>query len=519
MSISRLFTIIGDGNIRRNMTGLNIASRESMKSAQVLSCDSLGALPSSLADVKSESTVIIFAAITEMLLSAEDCGTLASTADNLFSQVRDLINDFCRHRSGAQVAIAPPLYRHQPFWYQKNLHHFALRFSAILSESRPKNLHLLPSFASQDLMPDGNFLTPVSGLHYVLHVFDQTEAAIKTLALPAEAQIAQVQEVSRSNSDRLAYLEHRHGRVDGRFDLKFAADAEFSDWMLNRSEEDWFMIQGAPRLPESLSREWQLAAKKQVNDIIKLVLHTHRAKLDYSILYVANPKRGVKTGPTVYNVRLNSVAASQKIRDLFSGFFQRGVPATLPKSLKGISIRNKVTHETRVRIAILRQLGLNYKDRNPGGSFQVRGFQSRPVLVTTPPPSSSGQRQKMHNFIEAVTNLPSELSDDNLMYIHQTINTQFQGKLQSLFVILQDDDRSRVELLVQQHRERGSRSAPISSTLTSAGSTRGPGAGMDLESALRLPPPPPPADHAVHPGTVGLYSMIFLNSGLCGFQL
>ena len=33
MSVSRLFTIIGDSNVRRNMTGLNVASREAMKKA------------------------------------------------------------------------------------------------------------------------------------------------------------------------------------------------------------------------------------------------------------------------------------------------------------------------------------------------------------------------------------------------------------------------------------------------------------------------------------------------------
>ena len=36
MSISRVYTIIGDANIRRNMTTLNIASRDIMKKAEVM---------------------------------------------------------------------------------------------------------------------------------------------------------------------------------------------------------------------------------------------------------------------------------------------------------------------------------------------------------------------------------------------------------------------------------------------------------------------------------------------------
>ena len=34
--MARLISIIGDGNVRRNMTGLNVASRESMKKAQII---------------------------------------------------------------------------------------------------------------------------------------------------------------------------------------------------------------------------------------------------------------------------------------------------------------------------------------------------------------------------------------------------------------------------------------------------------------------------------------------------
>ena len=44
IKMSPLFSIIGDSNIRRNMTGLNIASRSSMKSAQIIDCVSLATI-------------------------------------------------------------------------------------------------------------------------------------------------------------------------------------------------------------------------------------------------------------------------------------------------------------------------------------------------------------------------------------------------------------------------------------------------------------------------------------------
>ena len=496
MSVSRLFTVIGDGNVRRNMTGLNIASRETMKSAQVVQCSGLGGLVNSLAEVRAESSVCIFASITELFLAAEDCGTIASTVDNVLHVLREKLDSFCRSRPTAVVAVAPPLYRHTPFWYQKHLHEIAGRFSNILTESSPPNLHLLPSFVTQELLPDGH-LTPVSGLHYVLHLFDQTEVLLLSLASTSDVQLIGVKETCRQQGDRLTFIEHRHRQIDEKFDTKIAVDAEFSDWLLNRSEEDWFMMQNHPRLPESTSREWQIAAKKQVNEIIKLVLHTTRVRVDYAILYVANPLRGRNSGQTIYNVRLNSVEASKRIRDLYSGFFKKNSPVKLPSSLKGISIRNKVTHETRVRIAILRQLGINYEARNPGGSYQLRGYDSRPLLLTFPPSGDSGSRPRTFNFIQAVTSLPTELSDTNLAYIHQVLGTRNPGQLQAIYVVLRDDDRERCDALVVQHcaSQRGLSGQSVGPSATSSRTFSGSGSGMAaqaLGSMLLMPPPPPP---------------------------
>ena len=507
MSVSRLFTVIGDGNVRRNWTQLNIASRESMKTAQVLSCADLGSLGASLAEVRQESSVCIFAAITEMFLAPDDLGSLAATYNNVLHSFKEKINEFCAIRPGLSVAVAPPLYRHRPFWYQKHLHQLAELFSSILSESKPANLHLLPSFSCQDLLPDGAFLSPVSGLHYVIHLFDQTESALKTIVSAPEVQFARVQESCRHYSDRLAYLEHRHDLQDARFDQKAAADAEAADWVENRSEEDWFMIQGHPRLPEANSGQWQMAAKRQVNEIIKKVLHANRVNLDYSVLYVSNPKRYRKTGQNVYNVQLNSVQASRRIRDMYSGFFKKGSPVRLPESLKGVSIRNKVTLNTRIRIAILRQLGVNFEESNPGGTFKLRGYDPRPTLVTIPPSSASGSYPRTFTFIQAVNTLSTQLSDDNLIQIHMVVGPSNPGMLESLFVVLKDDDRERIEGLIQakmKSRQRGSGpSVSFSGVGSNSGTLSGHGSGMAAQSIrtnlMNPPPPPPPPISSVAP--------------------
>ena len=103
MSVSRLFTIIGDGNVRRNMTGLNVASREAMKRAQVV--DYLGVAPfeTALQEVRPESTVCIIAAITDLLIASGFSGTITGTIDPAMTSFRDKIIQFCTSRPDVEV--------------------------------------------------------------------------------------------------------------------------------------------------------------------------------------------------------------------------------------------------------------------------------------------------------------------------------------------------------------------------------------------------------------------------------
>ena len=190
-----------------------------------------------------------------------------------------------------QVLVAPPLYRHQPMWYQKGLAQVAACFSTSLSTDQPPNLHLMPSFVSQDLMPDGGFLTPVSGLHYTLHLFDQAEVVLLASFSATDSRLGHVQEVGRQHDDRLAYIESRHSKLSDRRDLKISTDSEFNDWVTNRAEEDWLTILGLECLP-SRGREWHTTARKQATDVIKLILKVNRAHSEFKVLYAVDPLQG-----------------------------------------------------------------------------------------------------------------------------------------------------------------------------------------------------------------------------------
>ena len=110
MSICRMFSIIGDQNVRRNMTALNIASRDVMKSAQVIDCVSLSNLDAALNEVKAETEVLIVASITEFLLAGGDCGTIFSSIDPVLGAFTSKMIGFCAYRPALKVTLA-----HKPF--------------------------------------------------------------------------------------------------------------------------------------------------------------------------------------------------------------------------------------------------------------------------------------------------------------------------------------------------------------------------------------------------------------------
>ena len=162
----------------------------------------------------------------------------------------------------------------------------------------------------------------------------------------------------------------------------------------------------------------------------------------------------------IYLVKLESIADSKTIRDKFGSSFKAGAEP-LPPGLKGLSIRIRLTHATRVRIAIMQVLASHYKKSNPGSRTQVVNFEPRPLLRLTPPAGASDPRVLTFNFVEAVTKLPIKFGRKDYSYIMQTVSGKFQGQLRSLFVVISDDERDF------GHRRRDSETSTGSSSSAS----------------------------------------------------
>ena len=103
--MARLVSIIGDGNVRRNMTGLNVASRESMKKAQMIDHVVPGSFDQAFKEIRPESTVCIIAALTDLLLSGGDGGTIFSSIDPIVTSFRTRVFALCNSRPDLQACL------------------------------------------------------------------------------------------------------------------------------------------------------------------------------------------------------------------------------------------------------------------------------------------------------------------------------------------------------------------------------------------------------------------------------
>ena len=101
--MSRLVSVVGDSNVRRNMTSLNMASRESIKNAQIIDCANISSLDSALASVRKESSLCIIACITNFIVMAGECGTILSSIDPVLASFSQKLMIFCSSHQSLQV--------------------------------------------------------------------------------------------------------------------------------------------------------------------------------------------------------------------------------------------------------------------------------------------------------------------------------------------------------------------------------------------------------------------------------
>ena len=451
MSQLRCFSLVGDSNVRRNLSSTNTRGRAPMSNAQFIPCGRLSTFSESLASVRSESDACIVSCVSNFLSNSISRSQSTSLrVDTVLTSFFDKLIDFCRSRTSLAVLLCSPMYRTTPLWYRDGLSEIMVKFNALyvdrVKTSGVINLHLLPSFATQQLEDDGVHLTPYAGSEFILHLFESSEDVVKTLKLDPAARVTSLSCETRSLEDRVMVLERDHARLNQKFEHQSAVHAELLDFEENIRNEDFMMIQGIPALPRLSTGEWQIKARQSVDAIFSIL------GFDCNCLYVQNTTGRGKDARTLYKVRVATAELSRDIRNKFGSFFSGGQD-TRPESLKSISIRNCVTQATLGRVAIMQLLAKRYRDSNPGSRAQVIAYEPRPLLKITPPPEASDRRLMTFNYVEAITKLPTAFSSSEIEALLKRLSPSLFGNLRSVLGVIDDD-------MLKKKRGPGSKRGP-----------------------------------------------------------
>ena len=377
--MSRIFTILGDSNVKRNISKTNARACPQMSGSQFLACPRLQLLEDVLGTVRKESDICIISCVTNFLTSSEEDSMVSKRVEPVVEEFAGTLANFASKFPAISILVSPPMYRKSPVWYREGLPEILTRFSGAFRD-RPDNLNLLPSFPTPDFDPDGVHLTAYRSV-----------------------------------------------------ELKAANDAEVQDYHENVSNEAFIMITGCDRIIGLTTKEWQDRARKDIGKVLKELMGR-----DIPIEYVSNATGPRPDAPVRYNAKLSSVAVSKEVRDKFGSFYANGRDLR-PPFFKPYSIRNLITQASRVRLAILQVIARRYRDSNPGSKVQVSSYGSRPSIRIIPGQDASSRRAMNLLFVEAVLKFPTNFNKTELEFILSKVGYKQKGLLRSLFICISDD--------------------------------------------------------------------------------
>jgi hypothetical protein len=428
-----------------------------MKGCQILPCGNLELFAATLSKVRAETNVCIISCLTNFVTSSTASGSVSQRVDGVLEEIGTVLLQACKDAPTRSFMVSPLMYRTTPVWYRDGLPEILTLFSQALCDQKPSNLHILPSFPTPEFEEDGVHLTAFSGLEFVISLFDFSEDLLDGLKKSPLERCSLRSEDGRVLEDRVMVLEQDHRRLNRFVEHKSAVDAELADFRENERFEDSFVISGLPGVSASLSgKEWQSEAVKSVQTVIGEVLGK-----EVEIVVVQNVTSRQPGAETTYNVRLASIEDSKALRRRFGSYFKAGQD-TRPPSLRAVSIKNRVTSDTKIRISVLKLMAKRYRDTNPGAKVQVIGFEPRPMLKIVPPSSSGDRRTRLYNYVEACRAFPASFPAADVQKIMRRINPRLRGQIKSTFIVLNDD------MLSSSARDANRSSAPDPSTTSSS---------------------------------------------------
>ena len=317
MSIIRVYSLLGDSNIRNHVNKTAVRANAAIKGAQVISCGHVENFVEALKSVRDTSNVCILSCMSNFIASCEGPSSVSQRVQPTLQDIKDALIESCVSNPSREHIIAPPMYRTSPVWYREGLPEVLGVFSQMLGQGQdiPKNLRILPSFPTPEYENDGVHLTAYSGQEYLLHLFDSAQDLLERSPEPSVIAVRTC-ESNRVLEDRVMVLEQDHRRLNRVVENKIAIDAELSDFHQNERNEDSFIIAGLPSIPDDLvGKDWQKKAVEAVQKAIKALMGR-----EMPILFVSNATKRYQGAEFTLVVRMAELADAKVIRRKFGSF-------------------------------------------------------------------------------------------------------------------------------------------------------------------------------------------------------
>jgi len=115
MSQARVFSIVGDSNVKRHMNATNCRDRAVMLEAQVIPCSKLAIFQQSMRSVRETSNVCIVSCISNFITDSDpSASTMSLRLDPVYKEFFAKLVEVCRSNPGRTYFVCPPMFRTSP---------------------------------------------------------------------------------------------------------------------------------------------------------------------------------------------------------------------------------------------------------------------------------------------------------------------------------------------------------------------------------------------------------------------
>ncbi len=391
--------------------------------------------------------VLVSSVLANFICDACKGDSVLDPANREISEHVEALNAYSLANPGVSVAIAPPLPRSVPDWYQSYFPVFSTYlFHEVSRLSNPRVKYLAPFVAPPSYFEsDGVHLNPEAGSSFIQYLvsgadtlFPPSQPLPSLSGAPEDHSTTEVTVLQLSRDVKELRSEFNRRRCQD--NLVFARIKEDKDFEFNKTREDRCTISGLSvvNAPPQDPQERKEFFKNLISELVSEALPD--ADVPPQVVdVIVNMRLG--RGPPFFEVKFDSVASSLNFRVAASKLAKAGTG-----SFKGVFVSNTVNLSTRVRIDILKLIA---KRLTTTTEFAyVQGFSSRPTLhylmraadpvaLPAPVPPATGTGRS-YTFAESVERWGDLLPRQSLEPVRRKAAQAFSGCLEQYFVVLKD---------------------------------------------------------------------------------